>query len=50
MKHSLKQTKEKHLVVHHKDKNIFNNNLNNLQVKCNTCHMREHRRGMQNGR
>ena len=40
----LNQTPEIHLCVHHKDQNIFNNELNNLQVVCNSCHQKLHRK------
>lgn len=38
-----KQTPERHMCLHHKDGNIFNNELNNLQVMCNSCHQKLHR-------
>lgn len=34
---------EKNLDVHHKDFNEKNNNINNLQVLCRSCHMKKHR-------
>jgi len=44
------QTPSKHLVVHHKDGDINNNQLNNFQVLCNSCHRKVHRRGMPYGK
>ena len=38
----LEQTPSKHLVAHHIDENIFNNQLNNLRVLCNSCHRKVH--------
>jgi len=32
----------KNLVVHHKDENRHNNELNNLQVLCKSCHQKYH--------
>jgi len=32
------------LLVHHKDRNRQNNNENNLEVLCTSCHAVEHRR------
>lgn len=34
---------DKHLVVHHKDGNRRNNNIENLVVMCKSCHQREHK-------
>ncbi|MEK6882230.1 MAG: hypothetical protein AABY22_21610 [Nanoarchaeota archaeon] len=43
-------TREKHkflfgkdLFVHHKDGNILNNNLNNLETRCCQCHKSKHK-------
>ena len=33
----------KNLDIHHKDKNYNNNNLDNLQVLCRSCHMKQHK-------
>lgn len=33
---------DKHLIVHHKDKNKKNNNINNLIVLCRKCHGKIH--------
>jgi len=30
------------LIVHHKDKNVFNNNIENLIILCSSCHGKEH--------
>lgn|SRR3990167_3073529 len=30
------------ICIHHKDENIENNNLNNLQPLCRSCHARHH--------
>jgi len=39
-----KKTKEKvDLVRHHKDKNTTNNNENNIQILCRSCHVRFHK-------
>jgi hypothetical protein len=32
----------KQLVVHHKDRNRYNNSLNNLIILCRSCHAKEH--------
>jgi len=37
------QTSSRHLCVHHKDRDIYNNKLNNLVVLCNSCHQKLHR-------
>jgi len=37
------QEVSRHLCVHHRDLNIQNNKLNNLQVMCNSCHQKLHR-------
>ena len=34
---------DERLEVHHKDKNRKNNNLNNLQLLCRSCHSKQHR-------
>jgi len=44
LKEVLMQTLSEHLCVHHIDQNIFNNKLNNLQVLCNSCHQKLHRK------
>lgn len=33
---------ERALIVHHKDRNRSNNNINNLEVLCANCHLLEH--------
>ncbi len=35
--------KEGRLDVHHKDGDFNNNNLNNLEVLCRSCHMKKHK-------
>jgi len=36
------------LIVHHIDKNPFNNKIENLMVLCQSCHIKQHKRDMQN--
>ncbi len=38
------QTASEHLCIHHIDENIYNNELNNLKVMCNSCHQKLHRK------
>ncbi len=33
---------KKSLAVHHKDRNKKNNLINNLEILCDSCHMKEH--------
>lgn len=33
---------EKRLLVHHKDKNVHNNDLENIEILCYSCHSKEH--------
>lgn len=40
----------KFLLVHHKDRNRDNNNINNLEVLCKSCHQAEHIIRDSNGR
>jgi len=44
------QTPSKHLVAHHRDMNIYNNQLNNLRVLCNSCHRKLHNEIRRTGR
>jgi len=34
------------LIVHHKDKNPFNNSINNLLILCQNCHLKEHKKDL----
>lgn len=36
--------KTKNVDVHHKDTNYQNNNIDNLEYLCRSCHMKEHRK------
>ncbi len=37
------QEKKGKLLVHHKDKDFLNNDINNLQILCNSCHKKQHK-------
>jgi hypothetical protein len=36
-----------HLLVHHKDRDPYNNEFSNLETLCRRCHIREHREEVQ---
>jgi GTP cyclohydrolase IA len=36
------ETSKTKLLVHHKDKNFLNNDIDNLQILCKRCHSKEH--------
>ena len=35
---------KENLIVHHKDRNQYNNEINNLQILCNKCHSKQHKK------
>lgn len=42
---SFKQIPKNHCHIHHKDHNKYNNTLNNFELLCLDCHMKEHKTG-----
>ena len=43
----LEQTKDKHLIVHHIDEDLYNLNQDNLITLCNSCHRKVHHKTSQ---
>jgi GTP cyclohydrolase I len=41
---------KKKLLVHHKDRNFLNNDIDNLQIICRRCHAKEHKNECLDGR
>lgn len=45
-----KRKKKYQMVIHHKDENVYNNDIKNLQRLCRSCHINVHREKLSIGK